>query len=472
MMADVAVIGSGPGGAVAATFYAEAGYSVLMIEEGPHLSIDSAPHFSQDEILQKYRNAGVTVAFGHPKIAYVEGCCIGGGSEINRGIYHRTPDYMLEKWQVDFGVRDLSAETMAKHFQACEETAKVQYLADDAPLMSRLLFEGASALGWRASEAPRLYDYDVVGGRKQSMSETFVPRFLRAGGRLVADTRIDRLRRIAGKWRIDARSKSREGTATQVEIVADRVIVACGAVQTPALLRRSGLTRNIGDSLSFHPMVKVVAEFAEEVNQPGDPDPVHQVREFEPDIGMGCSISNRPMLTLAMANHPAQWASVEQNWRRMGIYYVQTSGGRSSVRNVPFFRDPFVRIRGCSDDMQRLARGLKLLAEALLAAGAIAVYPSLPDYPALRSIADVRRLPDDLNVADGSVTSVHVFSSCPMGEDEGKCATDSYGRVRGAEHLYISDASLLCTPTGVNPQGTVMAISHRNALHAIENRFR
>ncbi len=59
-----------------------------------------------------------------------------------------------------------------------------------------------------------------------------------------------------------------------------------------------------------------------------------------------------------------------------------------------------------------------------------------------------------------------------MGEKSAICAADSFGKVRDAEALYIADASLLCTPTGVNPQGTVMAISHRNAIHALENRFR
>jgi choline dehydrogenase-like flavoprotein len=471
MTADVVVIGSGPGGAVTATLLAEQGYSVLMIEEGPNLPIQSAPHFSYEEMLQKYRNGGVTVALGVPKIAYVEGCCVGGGSEINRGIYHRAPDSLLERWRQEFGVSDLSHESMAPHFDACEATAHIEYLGNAAPAMSRRLFEGAQSLGWRAMEAPRLFSYAAGGGRKQSMSETFVPRFLEAGGRLIVDTRVDKLTRTGGKWRINARNRGGDGSQRQVEISADQVFVACGAVQTPALLRRSGLTKNIGDTLRFHPMLKLVAEFAEQINRHGDPDPVHQVKEFEPDIGMGCSISNLPMLTLAMANHPEQLAGMSSNWQRMGIYYVQTTEGVSSVRNLPFFRDPLVRMKHGASGMPKLARGLKLLAEALFAAGAVAVYPGIAGYPALRSMDDVHKLPDVIKSSDGSITSVHVFSSCPMGENEALCATDSFGRVRGADGLYIADASLLCTATGVNPQGTVMAVAHRNALHAIEKRF-
>lgn len=476
IVADVAVIGSGPGGAVAAALLAEAGESVLLVEEGPNLPIGSAPHFSHEEILQKYRNGGITLALGTPQIAYVEGCCLGGGSEINRGIYHRAPASLLERWSRDYKVHDLTHASMAPHFAACEATARVEYLNERASRMSRRLFDGATSLGWRAVEAPRLFSYSANGGcgSKQSMSETFVPRFHEAGGRLIVNTRIDKMERRNGKWQLSARHKPGEGGGQprQIEITADRVFVACGAVQTPSLLRRSGITSNIGNSLRFHPMVKIVAEFDEEVNRPEDPDPVHQIKEFEPEIGMGCSISNLPMLTLAMANHPSRLSTVADDWRRMAIYYVQSTEGVSSVRNLPFFRDPIVRIQRGAKGMPKLAKGLKLLAEALLAAGAVAVYPSIAGYPVLRSIEDVRKLPDLIEATDGSITSVHVFSSCPMGENEAVCAADSYGKVRGVEGLYISDASLLCTSTGVNPQGTVMAVSHRNAMHAIESRFR
>jgi len=42
--------------------------------------------------------------------------------------------------------------------------------------------------------------------------------------------------------------------------------------------------------------------------------------------------------------------------------------------------------------------------------------------------------------------------------------TDSFGRVHGHDNLYVSDASLLCTAPGVNPQGSIMALARRNAL--------
>ena len=199
--ADVIVIGSGPGGAVTAAMCAEAGKFVVMLEEGQYLPLESAPHFSREEILQKYRNAGVNIGFGAAKLAYVEGCCVGGGSEINRGLYHRTPEAVLDHWRRDHKVDALSLPELTPHFAACEKVAKVEYLPGPAPHLSSRLEEGAHRLAWEVLEVPRLYTYATdamtgAPGRKQSMSETFVPRFLNAGGELVPDTCARRITHV------------------------------------------------------------------------------------------------------------------------------------------------------------------------------------------------------------------------------------------------------------------------------------
>lgn len=471
---EVLVIGSGPGGAVSGTVLAEAGHDVLMVEEGSDLALGAAPHFSPDEMVLKYRNAGVGVALGRNKLAWVEGRCVGGGSEVNRGLYHRTPGYVLDDWRRRYRVDHLDLTRLTPHFEACEAVASVEYVTDRAPEISRRLQAGADRLGWHATEAPRLYSYPPAAGPaqrgagKQSMSATFVPRFRAAGGELLAGIRVDRLRQSEGTWCADARRRDADGNWRPVVLRADRIVAACGAVQTPALLRRSGIRRNVGNTLRFHPMVKVVAEFDRELNHAGDFDPVHQVREFEPKLGMGCSISSPTQLGLALAGRDDAWNIVSERWQRMGLYYVQSSGGMASVRNLPGFEDPLVRIRFENDDLDVLARGVARLAEALFASGAKRVFPCIPGYPELRCAADIARLPARLQPRDGSLSSVHVFCSNPMGEDEQHCAADSFGRVHGVKDLTICDASLLCTPTSVNPQGTVMAIAHRNAVAMLE----
>jgi choline dehydrogenase-like flavoprotein len=471
--AEIAVIGSGPGGAVTATWLAEAGRDVALIEEGEHLPLSSAPHFSREEILQKYRNGGINVAMGKAKVAYVEGRCVGGGSEINRGLYHRIAPETLDHWRRDYAVDALSADELRPHYEVCEQIARVSYLPGAAPQISLRLQAGAAALGWACVEAPRLFSYAAdweagAPGVKQSMTETFVPRFLAAGGRLAPQMRVRRLGRHNGRWHLHVLQDAGGTGRRETEIAADTVVVACGAVQTPALLRRSGITRNVGDQLRWHPMVKVVACFAHPINQLSELEPVHQVKEFDPRFSMGCSISKRPALALALVEHPGALAEVERSWRHMAIYYVQSTGGSGTVRPLPGFRDPLVRARHNRADMADLADGLTKLCTCLFAAGATAIYPGVSGLPVLRSEADLQHIPRELPADRANLTALHLFSSCPMGEDERRCAVDSFGRVHGVDRLYVADASLLCGPTVVNPQGTVMAVAHRNAQQLLD----
>jgi choline dehydrogenase-like flavoprotein len=471
LSSEIVVIGSGPGGAVTAALCAEAGRDVLLLEEGSDLPLGSAPHFSGEEILQKYRNSGVNVTFGNAKIVYVEGRCVGGGSEINRGLYHRLPNEVREIWRSEFKVDGLAETDLVPHFEACENTARVQYLPGKAPEISLRLQQGATSLGWKSIEVPRLIDYaDSAAGRRQSMSETFVPRFRKAGGRLLADAHARRITRVGRKWLVRARCAPVNQTPRNIEITAGTVFVACGAIQTPALLRRSGITRHVGNTLRFHPMLKAVALFADEINDPGELEPVHQIKHFDPRFSIGCSMSKRPALAMAMAHYPELLDEVDQNWRQLAIYYVQNTGGLGKIRNLYGFGDAFVRVNQSHADLDELADGLRKLAEVLFAAGAIAVYPSLPGYPVLRSPSDIAALPASLRSTRASMTALHLFSSCPMGENLDRCAANSFGRVHGVDGLYVADSSLLCGPTVVNPQGSVMAIAHRNARHFLDVR--
>jgi hypothetical protein len=219
-------------------------------------------------------------------------------------------------------------------------------------------------------------------------------------------------------------------------------------------------------------MLKVVALFKEEINAPGELEPVHQVKEFDPRFSMGCSMSKRPALAMAMGAHPNMVEEVDREWRRMAIYYVQSTGGRANIRNFPGFSDPLVRVDLTAADLAELAEGLARLSEVLFAAGAEAVYPSIAGYPVLRSLDDVARLPLTMQPQQANPTTMHLFSSCPMGENQDICAADSFGRVHGSEHLFIADSSILCEPTVVNPQGTVMAMVRRNVLQTIAYQLR
>lgn len=464
---EIIVVGSGPGGAVTSALLAEAGREVLLVEEGPFYSLDSCVPFSLEEMLQKYRNGGQTVALGRNKISYVEGRCVGGGSEINSGLYHRTPPEILENWRKEFQVAALTEHDLEPHFRALEEELSVGLMPGGAPAASLKLQQGATRLGWKSLEVPRWFRFDPTNatkGARQSMTRTFIPRLLKSGGRLLPEMRVERFQREGDRWLVRA-THARKGP---VRIKAQTLFVCAGAVQTPALLRRSGLGSHIGNSLQLHPTIKITARFREDINSAEMGVPVHQVKEFAPGLTFGCSISTRPYLSLGLLDHDVMRGEVATHWTQMANYYAMiTPEGRGSIRPLARYRDPLVRFRLTQNDRGKLAQGARKLCELLFEAGAIALAPAIQGSVMLRTRADLDTLPGMLPVGLASLMTIHLFSSCPMGENKAVCAVDSFGAVHGCANLFVADASVLCTAPGVNPQGSIMALARRNALRFV-----
>ena len=97
-----------------------------------------------------------------------------------------------------------------------------------------------------------------------------------------------------------------------------------------------------------------------------------------------------------------------------------------------------------------------------MSAGAIKLFPSIQDSFTIQNKSDIDRLPTIIDGKKTSLMTVHVFSSCPSGENKKKCVVDSNGQLHNYNNLYIADGSILPSATGVNPQGTIMAIVKKN----------
>jgi choline dehydrogenase-like flavoprotein len=464
---EVLVIGSGPGGATTAALLAEAGRDVLLVEEGRDWGLDSAPSYSLEEMDQKYRAGGLTTALGPTNITYIEGRCVGGASEINAGLYHRPKAQVLHDWQLTYQIDDFEPDDLWPYFEATEREMQISTHPAGVGPASKKLAQGAERLGWGHREIARFWRYEEApeGGwspRRQSMTETMIPRALAAGCRLAPETRIRRLTIKGGEAvaAVGTRGADRE----PVTIRFKQVFVCCGAVQTPLLLRRSGLKDNIGDALRLHPMVRVAARFPEPFNDPSWGVPVQQVEEFKPELTIGCSHASLPHLALWLEGDVAggRDALLRRDWERMAIFYIAAvAQGQGRVRSLPFFEDPLVTFKMTDRDLALVGEGLHKLGQLLFAAGAEALFNPLGGGPIERP-ADLGQL---RNVGQGAaqVTTIHLFASCPMGEDRRRCAVDSGGRLHGLRNVWLNDASVLPHSPGVNPQGTIMAVARRNA---------
>ena len=462
------IVGSGPGGAITAEMLQESGEEVLLLEQGRNWSNGDLQEYSYEEMRHKYRSAGLTPAFGKPKIAYVEGSCVGGGSEINSGLYHRTPHSVLEHWKSSYGLMEAQPEKMEPHFVWSEKKFHVSLNPGKLSAASLKLEEGANNLGWKAGEVPRWFDYRAAEGRsgiKQTMSRTCIKNFITKGGLLKDGSRVLQFEKGVRGWKMKVQNEKYVD-----EIETERLVLSGGALSTPLLLRKSGLSRLAGRFLQMHPTVKVVARFGKTVNRERMGVPVHQVSEFAPECRFGCSISSPSFLGLSMLDHPEHQKKIERHWKNMAIYYAMIiPQAHGSVMNVPAANDPLVRFSLTREDARGLCTGLKNLCRLLFAAGAVELYPSIPGIGPFLEEKDLNRIPNTLPNSS-SLMSVHLFASCPMGENRERTVTDSYGKVHGQEGLWVADCSLLPSAPGVNPQGTLMAFVRRNTMKMQEKK--
>lgn len=462
------VIGSGPGGSVTAATLAEHGKEVLILEEGPASNVHAYPAFSLEEMIHKYRHCGVTAALGKPSIAYAEGRCLGGGSEINSGLYHRTPLAILQRWKDEFGLEEAGFDSLEPHFIACEKRLSVGKMSKNIPLASLKLAEGADKLGWKAIEVPRWFSYsgekdqlDMPLGTKQSMTETFLQDFRKFGGKILTHVYVEHLQKKGSSWVVTAKLIAPDKDVSHIKIIAEDVFIACGTIQTPALLQRSGLSKLAGNTFQLHPTVKMTAQFNEKINFATTGVPVHQVKEFSPRLSFGCSISTLPHLALSLLDYPETLKTLSDYWQNMAIYYAMTSpAGVGRIRVLPGMKAPIVTYALEKEDYLNLREGLAKLAKLLQEAGAINLFPNV--------LGGMQKWTDNFSNNQLSLMTIHLFSSCPMGENRKRCVVNSFGKLHNHNNLYIVDGSTLPSAPGVNPQGSIIAFARRNALHYLK----
>jgi choline dehydrogenase-like flavoprotein len=460
---EVLVIGSGAGGAVTAATLARAGRAITVVEEGPWVDPDATEPFSLAEMVAKYRHGGSAAALGRPTIAYAEGCCVGGSTEINSGLYHRLPPELAEQWRRTYAIDAFAPEELDEYAARVERELAVSQLPGAPPPASAALERGATKLGWQSVEFARVFRYEP-GGRavKQTMARTMLPSAMSAGAQVLDRCRVTRLLHEHGRV-VGARAEltRADGTTERIVLQADHVFVCGGAIQTPALLQRSGIRKRIGNGLKLHATVKIAARFPFPVDH-GDV-PMHRVTEFSPALTIGGSASRRGHVALALADPGASYADALADWENVAVYYAAIrSEGAGRVVALPGLRAPLVTYNLTEGDMSRLARSLVHLGEVLLAAGATELYPSVAGGVIAHTTADLAQWWDATTRNRTNLMTVHMTSTVRVGENRSLTGADSFGRVWDVANLRVNDASLLPDAPGVNPQGTIMAIAARN----------
>jgi choline dehydrogenase-like flavoprotein len=484
---DVLVIGSGAGGGVVAAELAEAGLDVLVLEEGGYHDTSEFTPEAAAMIRKLYRDGGAAMTIGTPPVIFSEGRAVGGSTVVNGGMTWRTPEKILERWRREDDVDGIDAAQMERYFVRVEKMLHAAH--QDPESRSRdneLLREGAEKKGWGYVHNIRNQvhcagtnncAFGCPTAAKRSVLVSYLPRALAFGARVQSDCRVQHLtfrgKKCTGAVGRIVRSNGALGAKLTVH--ARLTVVACGALQTPALLMRSQVkspSRRLGTDLSLHPNTKVQAIFDENVEGWKGVHQAYQVREFQDEGYLFAAVNVPPsILAMTMPYYGRELVDMMQNYHRIvnaGLLVEDTHYGR--VRLGPGGQ-PLAFYELADFDADRLVRATALLCELLFAAGAKKIAAPFEGGPDLYSVDDVKKLyAHKLPKHALELFTVHLMGTARMGGDPTRHVCDPYGKIYDTEGLVVADASLFPSPIGVNPMETIMALATRNAERILDTQ--
>jgi len=481
---DFCIVGSGAGGAVAAKELAEAGFSVVVLEEGLHFTPDDISREPRWVLTNLLREAGLRTSRGNVFIPTMQAKCLGGTTFVNSAICYRAPEYVWETWRRDFGLEGYEAGDIEESYEKIERTCYIAPTEMTIQGAKNLAIKrGIEALGLQSEPLPRAVKGcrgcgDCFSGcpelAKQSMDVSYIPRAIDAGATVITGCRAEKVVTDAKR----AKATGVEGTILddnkpkcRVSIRAKKaVILAAGVMATPVILLKSGLdTRNgrVGKNLRFHPGIGVVGVFEEEINAWHGAYQGWGTRALlDQGIMLETVWAPPAVISVRLPGFGVRFKQSLDELKHITIIAVTTLGKKSRGR-VSARRgwNPLIKFHMSPEDVGELQEGAFLSARILFAGGAKEAVSGIHGLPEkfnnkkeAKVIAEKQLKPSDF-----TIVANHVFGTCAFGENPELCVCRSTGEHRDIRDLYVCDTSLMPTPTAVNPQETMMAIADQIA---------
>ncbi len=477
---DVVVVGTGAGGAVVGRELALQGHAVLFAEEGEHYRRADFDGSSVRAHQRFYRGA---VSVGNVLMPVLMGRLVGGSTAVNGGTCFRTPPWVLDRWCDTTRSDDFAPSSMAPWFERVERFLQVapterRYVGPVADVVAR----GCDTLGWHHAYIQRnapgcvgsgFCDFGCRTDARRSTNLSYIPSALERGAQLVTGLTVDRVMVSNG------RAVGVEGTAhngRRVRVHARAVILAGGAIPTPALLLRQGLCNRsgqLGRNLSLHPSGGLAALFDDSIRGADHvPQGVvvdHFVREgflmlaAQPDRNVAAGtmpLTGRALMdALDAVDHIAAVGTLISDEAPNGRVLAGPKG--STV----------VRYDLSPRDLSRMHLAMVRAGEMFLAAGAKRLFPVHLTVPSVEPgdfdrFRHYRSSPGEL-----AMLSYHPLGTCAMGVDPKRSVVRPDHETHDVPGLYIVDGSTVPGPLGVNPQLTIMAMATRAAAR-IGDRLR
>jgi glycine/D-amino acid oxidase-like deaminating enzyme len=485
--ADVVVIGSGAGGAVAAYELAAAGHAVLLLEEGLFFGRQdfTGNTFRMQRLL--YRDMGATTTLGNAQIFLPTGKTVGGSTTVNSGTCYRVPDRIAQMWEDQLGLSGYGPSGLAPYYERVEGVLGVDYgaprfLGPAAAAVAR----GADALGLRHKPLRRnAPDCDGQGlccfgcptDAKRSTNVSYVPMALRAGAELVVGARAERLL-IEGGRAVGVEGVSvfpqQPGRALhpRFRVRAKAVVLATGTLATPVFLlsdpqarRMLSRSRALGQHLTIHPAAGVFAAMPEPINV-GPAIPQSYAIESFHEQGLlfegAATPADLSAITMSLVGRP--FVEIMEQFQHLACFgFMLEDSACGSVAPGPF-RRPLVRYDLTPHDVSRIKRGVDVLSRVFFAAGATSILTPVHGFELIHRPDELQRMhPLDLRPNQFDLTAYHPLGTARMGVSPETSVVDPNLQAHDLPGLYICDGSVIPTSPAVNPQLTIMAVVSRAA---------
>ncbi len=492
---DVCVIGSGPGGSVAAATLAQSGLKVALVERGPFLPADDSNFRALD---MSNRMGHIELTSGLRTILY-QGNAVGGGSLLYGAVAMKPPQFVFDEWKELSGTPEIDRDKLEPHYRHVAEvmsvTEQTRELENEPNAIVRRM---ADALGKPDGlETVSRYTEGCAGvglcsfgcgfDLKGNMINSFLPLAL-ATGNLTVFTECEAQtvagEKLAGNFKatgldVEMRDFAGGRATRRARIKARAFALAAGAFFSSALLLRNRETPNrekIGAKVYLQPHAQIFALFDSPVTKRGTMKdgqyiPYNGVPSIYNFTGF---LKERGFFWLASILFPANLASFishlppEEHFAMMKRFH-RTMSVTLTLRDDPArsrikIKDGRAQLdfRESRQDIENLRQCFLLAARGFLAVGARRVFLPMLRPPKIERESDLKQVETmKFGYDDLALYSDHTSGGNAYGKDAGRGVVDAGGRLFGSENVYVADSSLFPTASGINPSWTIMALSHR-----------